>query len=840
MINQKSCKTVYLYKMSLAIIQKFLDYEKGYAFNQILHTLRIALQLNKSDPTVYEIFEFHEIDTNIDTLIQIIDKYLLHNHEDTFKAEQSNSDLGKKPVASLYYALYVSFELKDKTAEDFTNNINIKRIFAIVLKFNSKYFIYKNEDTIRFKTSDQLKRIFDEVVVPLTRVIEILAQFALYKDKSANYIFEIYFKTEIDLEKHFYTIMENDSSKEHDYFSIRQNNNHNKNKSLFIVYENYHRDIKIQIQSSREIKRGKKNEESPEINTNIVRYLQTGYTQYRKFLKLDTDKKEIKARKNSKHKTTILQDTQEDELLDGVWSDTKNYQNEQFAIPDKAYALNKTAKKIRFNDTSLYNKEAAKESTTIPNIRKQREKIKAFSANITKRTLLLESNYDLPPLNIFKNFIKEFSSSNNPIEFVYNSIFILDSTLGIGYAKIIELMENKKKSTIKLRGDRLQIPINEKLFSKYQNEYIGTPSLKISYSIPNKLVLLLEKSSDIVIENSFSQLNSEDEAKKYFTYINEKRKLFPSTIHFNPKHMWKLITCYVRSFKSEDMTTMFCTGSYQQNDTPRLAYASTPSHSQKHSKLIEKLYALLELDEILEGILTLDKKDVLDNETFYFDSDVTFSGSSQAADKELTKKFFTQMYESILSCKYKNSELYFNIVSMYTRYALSFLLGTRDYHESAKLDRCSLFTSTLVITEKSASLLSGVRIIPLCDTAKKIITNYKSLCEQFEIEPNNIYLLIEKNVIIFNQYDAVKICKKNNLNPLFHQYIDSVPLNTGRHIIAKHAFMTNFPLHYLESLLGHYTSGGEQFGIYSNMDCQEYIEETRNFLESIANEYHIR
>ena len=102
----------------------------------------------------------------------------------------------------------------------------------------------------------------------------------------------------------------------------------------------------------------------------------------------------------------------------------------------------------------------------IPTLGKQRERNKAFSANITKRTLLLESNYEIPPLEIFKEFIKEFSNNDNNINFIYDSIFLIDSVLGMGYTQIIELFLKSKKNII-IRGDMLIVAVNKKLFARF-------------------------------------------------------------------------------------------------------------------------------------------------------------------------------------------------------------------------------------------------------------------------------------------------------------------------------------------------------------------------------------
>ncbi len=112
-----------------------------------------------------------------------------------------------------------------------------------------------------------------KIAIALIRVIEVLAKFALYKVLREDYISEIYFETAIDLEEHFFRIISNNSNKEQKYFSIKED----KKISNFIGYDNYQIGIKLQIESSRIIKKGNQNKNSLEDNTNIIKYLKDGY-----------------------------------------------------------------------------------------------------------------------------------------------------------------------------------------------------------------------------------------------------------------------------------------------------------------------------------------------------------------------------------------------------------------------------------------------------------------------------------------------------------------------------------------------------------------------------------
>ena len=71
------------------------------------------------------------------------------------------------------------------------------------------------------------------------------------------------------------------------------------------------------------------------------------------------------------------------------------------------------------------------------------------------------------------------------------------------------------------------------------------------------------------------------------------------------------------------------------------------------------------------------------------------------------------------------------------------------------------------------------------------------------------------------------------------EFLDSAPMNIGRHIISKYAVETNLNGFYLEAFLGHYVSGAEHFGTFSNLNFKNYVQTMREFLSQIAEIYGI-
>lgn len=448
----------------------------------------------------------------------------------------------------------------------------------------------------------------------------------------------------------------------------------------------------------------------------------------------------------------------------------------------------------------------------------------------------MKSSYNIPPLNIFTKFIQFLLQSKEDNK-IYTYIFILDSLLGIGYLKIIDLCTKTTKD-IRLKGKYLEINLNQELFANYHHYLLPKNNKKISYLLPERIVLLiirLQEESKELTNQEKKLLKNKDRANEYFNYIKNAIKDFSGEIHFDPKHMWRLILSYVKYDDLEDMSNMFCVGRYQQNDKSRLAYTATPSNSIKHSKFIENLYLTFDIHDDLGHLLGLEEK--IYEKSIQFNS-MEMAGSNQGALKQETREFFEKIKKELKKIKSIESEQYFNLYAIYLRFALSILLGSRTYDESINFNRISFEMSSLIITEKSNTLLSGIRMIPLCDTAKNLIKKYKKLCEFHNLNPNYIYLKREK-FEIFKVGDAISISIDENYNSIIKDFVAGIRLNTGRHIIVKEAIMQNFNLNYLEALMGHYIAGGEQLGIYSTLNIPTYINTTKDFLEGLAYEYNI-
>ena len=77
-------------------------------------------------------------------------------------------------------------------------------------------------------------------------------------------------------------------------------------------------------------------------------------------------------------------------------------------------------------------------------------------------------------------------------------------------------------------------------------------------------------------------------------------------------------------------------------------------------------------------------------------------------------------------------------------------------------------------------------------------------------------------------------------NEILEEYIENVPLNTGRHLFVRKAIDVLLNVHHISTYLGHYAAGEEQFGVYSTLDFQNYSDAVKTLTKKIAHECGIK
>ncbi len=721
--------------------------------------------------------------------------------------------LQKNPVIWPYYALY--WLVLDTKYEYDKNTI---RIFLIAVRFHFFHLRYK-------QNIGKDKTLSETIAINIVRSIELLYNFNKKNDNSLDVK---YFPTNEFLEINFFELANSESSSiEKNYFFIRDIENKN-----YLIYEDGL--TKIQVRSSRILKKGA--DRKTHENKNISVYFHDGYEKYKRLM-ASAKKIEKQGGGGGKRHIRDIQYTVKEELLaETILINKHNLLD--LTLEDQIDAENRIKRKRKaYTGDDVDN---------TPNLYLQKKRNKAFSANLTKKVLLLKNNYNIPPLNMFVDFLKfitknKLSEKETLEKDFYVMIFLIDSLLGIGYEGLIKIfcpnLDNKKRFS--LNNTYLEVKLDSSLFANnYNKKYYKKHKNVIIYELPTYIKYLFNKCEQYCKELSDDKqkiLLEIDTAKIYFLYIKNQQKEFPHVIKLDPKHSWKIIYTLLKQDNLEDISHMFCVGRYQGNDTSRMAYGATNSRGQIHSKFLQELYLKMNLHNIIANYLNLPQK--LFKPKVEHNVEQFYVGSPFVIEKEKIKNFFKFLKQSIYNENDKVKR--FNLYAIYARYALSFLLGTRSYEKSICLENICFELHILIITEKADTPIKGIRTIPMCDEAEAIIRKYFTLCDEQGVPKDNIYLLYDESYNYLKLKSALELLDNSNINSEIKDFIINVPLNIGRHTITRYAMEKKFKLTYLEAFMGHYISGGEQNGIFSTMDMLSYIKSVRSLTGQIAMEFGI-
>lgn len=349
----------------------------------------------------------------------------------------------------------------------------------------------------------------------------------------------------------------------------------------------------------------------------------------------------------------------------------------------------------------------------------------------------------------------------------------------------------------------------------------------------NLLEISNQSIKSIIKQNILERFSSfkEDYFKSMKGLINE----FDKKIIIDLKNIWKITLSLSKIFFGDDTIAMLSIAKYQRNDTAKLSYSSTQRFSQKHSLFVEKISTFLDLPKVINKLLNIEYKP---SRNSFSTIESNYAGAHRALEHDISRNFFKIMYDLIIQeeDKYKK----FNLISIYIRYAMSILCATRDSNNSSSIKNISFLMHTQMITEKSDSNLSGIRIIPLCNKIENLINYYNEASQKLNIKLDYISLYDNNQFIKFNKKSAFKIIGNISSDKWLQDFIEFIPVNVGRHIITQYKIEKKFNAIYIATFLGHYGSGEEQLGIYSPLNLPQYIHYIRENMENIANLYGIK
>ncbi len=823
------------------ILAKYFKYEEEDAIVNLLISARYIFHNSKNEEMLDKILELSDIELSAPLFLKHLDSLVKKESKPSkdryfHKLKRSPPKLQKYTITWLYYSLFWALELDYNDNEE-ENNTYPYKISQIVLYYHYYYLRYIDEESKTFNKFEdkQGESFFETIAQSLTRTIEYLARFSLYE---SDYFQDIYFDNTIqDWGMNFLQIISTHNMENNYFFIVKGQDN-------YLLYENKFEDIKVQVDVSRKVNLGKSNnsykdEDGIERNQKIVEYFKKGLVEYKKLVGLVW--KKASGSNNNTRSNYNRQYTEEEPFWDKAYHEEKEIEGQEIlAYEEEVESTLREKIKYRVLPDKADN-------TKIQNAHNQHKQNRAFSASVTKQSLLLSSYYSVPIKEHLASFLKFICVAPIKDNFYrhdfYLIVFIMSLLIGRSYEQVVELFYDEDKDFILDMEDQIiKIKMDHTLFAsdnKINRNFLEKSSKTISYSVPQKFIMLIRKMKHNIHQDSKidrSTLICEENKKKYKKYIRSKINSFDKKIPMSLSGMWRIIDTYKKEELKEDMSNLFCIGKYQTKDRARLAYASTHKNGQIHSVFIEKLYLDLGLHELMH-ILNNDTIEIYSPQ-IKFDFKKHYVGSSRAVNEESSKQFFTLLKKYIN--EEEDSERSFNLISVYTKFALSMLLGTRTFNESTSLKDISFFMHVLTISEKATTLLSGIRVVPMCYRAEEIIKAYQNYCKQMDVPADNIYLLEKGKALLYKQDKAKRMIEQITKDSYLVDFIDMVPVNTGRHVISKLAMETNFNGYYLEAFLGHYSSGAEQFGIFSSLKSEDYISKCRELTQKVAILYGVK
>jgi hypothetical protein len=276
---------------------------------------------------------------------------------------------------------------------------------------------------------------------------------------------------------------------------------------------------------------------------------------------------------------------------------------------------------------------------------------------------------------------------------------------------------------------------------------------------------------------------------------------------------------------------MFCTAIYSQNDTAKMAYASINKKTDYFSDYIQYLYEALEIENVLGSYLNIKMKS--SHSTVV--KERIYAGSNLLVRDNKVMDFFHKLYD-LIYCELDQYKK-FNYISIYVRYAMSLLVGTRTFEDSANMKDISRSLKVMKLSEKAETKLSGLRIIPLCNEILELIQYYQQSCEKFALDNTKFYLFINEQFLLMSRE---RVEKYQLFEGDILEFLKKVPLNFGRHVFTKFAIEQGVAQDYIDAFLGHYSAGLEQVGIYSSLDIPMYIDTIRETTSRLAVLYGVK
>ena len=802
----------------------FYDIKDEFILNT-LYILLFILKVSEHKERLLEILSVVSPETSIDDLYKAT-KQEIQYYEELAKEDKKYilcekvkgnalNPIKDTPSIWCFLSLYWAYQ-PEKNNQYFLIKIYNHKIGDLALKFLLYFHKMKQKEE---NTSVKHKDSFYEDLTPrVVRIIDILSEMS---KQNNHYINELYLPSkEKDLAINFLHIQINNKW-EQTVFSIKLST---EIKKEVIIYKHDGERLDFTIIPSRTTTKGSLNN------------LNKTYSQLMKLYNLDlansTNNYSLGGKKLYIIKNfRAIPTEQEEELIYAEEDIDSEIQNMEDQIEKRL------TRKVYRRDMKVSNKaeeDLVEKEYVIPNAFQQHKRNIAFSSSLSKHKLLLASDYDIPTNLHLKAFCASLPL-NNLKNKAYTGFFILSVILGAKPEDIMYLLQEKEEGSLEYKNATIEIKINNSLFANHYSSLLDKNKnvLKFgTHTILNILIIFMKRT-----------INSKEFQKRIFLnsykrFIKYAVKEFPKTITIKWNQTHRYLAQYMQENGKDVFTGKLITSAYTQNDTAKLAYTSTRSNATEHSHLLIEYWNTLDLNEVAKKIIGINSIPTSNTSSV---ASQDFTGSSQGVNAEKTTAFFITLRNNIFNTQ-EDQNLYFNLVSIYSRYAMSILAGTRTFKESGNFTSYNEELGIWFINEKAQDVASGTRLVPICDTLKSILYFYQKLLKEKGLK-NNFFLTIDDEYVPFTVYLAHKIIKNTpNLEDgeTLEEYVRDVPLNTGRHLFVRKAIDELVNVHYISTYLSHYAAGEEHLGIYSTLDINNYSKTIKTLTTKISHEYGIK
>lgn len=464
----------------------------------------------------------------------------------------------------------------------------------------------------------------------------------------------------------------------------------------------------------------------------------------------------------------------------------------------------------------------------------QNKKILAISAAIAKNKLQLPSLYTIPSIGFLSKFCRFLiERMKDEVDQYYYGLFVISVLMGIKPEQTVKLFFGNKKFVSD--NNTVELLISDEYFAKYErfDEKVGIVTKDaITYKIPFEFIHLIDTLYDLKVPY---------DEERFRQAIRKIKKDFQKKIHLNFQKIWHCSMIHKKILhKNINTEIILATKNIDKNASPIIYYTATSSQMEEYSSW------LIEYMELL-GIKTHLQKHIFgkafSSERVINTSDeTTIVGSRKLVQQEVFIEFM-QKIEKLLKERRLDRYTRFNIYSIYVRYTLGLLLGTRDFGKSVDLGRISWKHNVIIIQEKGKEKNSGYRCIPLSELAKTIIRNYLDTLEKFGITTKAVVLFDGKNTVSLTLNTMKKAFRRFGFfkkHTELYEMLDLIPLNLGRHLITSMATEAGIHQDDMNAFMGHAVNGGELLGRFSMHNTQKYRSVFSVILNEITRTYKLK